>query len=480
MGKNNQPPTLVWFRNDLRLQDNSALAAAIETGNPILPVYVQAPDELGAEAEPGAASRVWLHHSLTALDKALRNVGPRLVIRKGPSRDVLGELIRESGADTVCWNRLYEPGAMSRDKKIAASLKEAGLDVKTFNSTLLLEPGEVKTNDGGPYKVFTPFWKKCLEKPFASPVETDLAALKKPSAQPKSLAVDDLELLPASLTWHKPIENAWDIGESPAFERLRQFSKDPVGSYHDQRNDPATTGTSRLSPHLHFGEIGPRQIVAQLREHHRGGKGVQTFLSEIGWREFAHNLLFHFPHTVSKPLRPEFEDFPWKESESQFKAWRKGRTGYPIVDAGMRELWNIGWMHNRVRMIVASFLVKHLLQPWQNGAAWFWDTLVDADLASNTLGWQWTSGCGADAAPYFRIFNPMTQGERFDADGEYVRRWVPELARLNARWIHQPWKAPVSERSEAGVRLGINYPNPIVDHTEARNKALHAYDKIKG
>jgi deoxyribodipyrimidine photo-lyase len=474
--------TLVWFQADLRIADNPALHAAARRGSPIIPVYIWAPEEEGGWA-PGGASRWWLHHSLLSLEADLRNRGSRLVIRRGRSLEVLRTLAQESRASAVFWNRRYEPAAVGREREIAGRLRADGLTVESFNAALLFEPSHVQTRQGRPFQVFTPFWRACLAQPEpALPVRAP-RELSAPRRWPQSLRVDNLALEPRH-EWTAGLRAAWRPGAAGAANRLRRFLREALASYGEGRDRPDRAGTSRLSPHLHFGEISPRQIwhavQRRVRRSRRGAtQGAQAFLRELGWREFAHHLLFHFPHTPDRPLRREFARFPWRKDRTALKAWQRGQTGYPLVDAGMRELWATGWMHNRVRMIVASFLVKHLLLPWRAGARWFWDTLVDADLANNTLGWQWVAGCGADAAPFFRIFNPVTQGEKFDPQGDYVRRWVPELARLRARWIHKPWAAPPHVLREAGVMLGRTYPEPIVDHAAARHRALAAWGKIR-
>ena len=474
---------IVWFRQDLRLRDNPALTAACETGAPILPVYIL--DEAGEGRWPGgAASRWWLHHSLASLDADLRERGSRLLLARGDSAVVLEKLRVQTGARAVYWNRRYEPAIIARDKVIKARLPAAGVDARSFNSALLFEPHAIRNKSGGPFQVFTPFWRHCLALPVEGPVKLPPGKFPAPAKWPATLELAELDLRPR-IKWDEGLAAAWRPGETAALKRLKQFTAGAMEAYADQRNFPETDGTSALSPHLHFGEIGPRQIWAAVRKlsqdsgvfpAHRGG---QVFLSEVGWREFACHLLYHFPRTPEEPLRKEFSAFPWVKDPAALRAWQKGRTGYPLVDAGMRQLWQTGWMHNRVRMIVASFLVKHLRISWQAGAAWFWDTLVDADLASNTLGWQWAAGCGADAAPYFRIFNPILQGGKFDPEGSYVRRWVPELARLPAEFIHQPWAAPLHVLAEAGVTLGADYPQPIVDHGEARAAALAALQTIR-
>ncbi len=476
-------PTLVWFRLDLRLADHPALAAAVRRGAPVLAVFVWAPEEEG-DWPPGGASRWWLHQSLKALAADLDSRSARLVLRRGPALAALRALVKETGAGAVYWNRRYEPALMARDRAVKDALRSDGLEVESFNSALLFEPWSVANQAGKPFQVFTPFWRHCLglaDPPEPLPAPQQLPA---PARWPRSLALEELDLEP-KIDWAAGLRAAWPPGEAGAAAALRRFLEQAFAAYGEQRNRPDLPGTSRLSPHLHFGEIGPRQVWHALRawaSRHdlppsawRGS----PFLAEIGWREFAHHLLFHFPHTPTAPLREEFARFPWRQNAAGLKAWQRGRTGYPIVDAGMRELWTTGWMHNRVRMIAASFLVKDLLVDWREGARWFWDTLVDADLASNTLGWQWTAGCGADAAPYFRIFNPVSQGAKFDPHGDYVRRWVPELARLPAEWIHQPWAAPPEVLARAGVELDRDYPQPVVRHAIAREVALEAWAKIK-
>jgi len=469
-------PVIHWFRNDLRLSDNPALRHAVRSGNAVIPVFIHDP---GSEAPmvPGAASNWWLHQSLLSLDEQLRNAGSRLIVRRGSTSRVLHELLDKTSAEAIFWNRRYEPPVIQRDSAIKSALQKSGIRCESFNGALLHEPWEIRNKSGSPFKVFTPFWRHCV----ARAVENPLPRVTKPPAPkswPSSLQITDLGLLPA-INWTEGMRKAWKPGEIGARENLKRFQREAFAAYSEGRDLPSRHGTSRLSPHLHFGEISPRQIWHSLRDNaERNNLAESTwrnsqFLAEVGWREFAHHLLYHFPHTVDRPLRPEFEAFPWRKDPAALKAWQRGQTGYPIVDAGMRELWTTGWMHNRVRMIVASFLIKDLLIDWREGAAWFWDTLVDADLAANTLGWQWTAGCGADAAPFFRIFNPVSQGEKFDANGDYVRKWIPELANMPDRWVHQPWEAPRK------LRDTCDYPEPIVSHAIAREVALEAFQKIR-
>lgn len=476
------PPAIVWFRQDLRLSDNPALMAAIASGAPIIALYIRDDDAAGAWA-PGGASQWWLHHALSALKERLEEHGGRLVLKRGPAQDVMEALMDQTGARSVHWNRCYEPWARDRDSRIKSWLKETGYEARSFNGSLIVEPWEIATKAGAPYKVFTPFWralqaKHAPEAPlpapdtikFAEPVSTDL--------------LEDWKLLPASPNWAAGFHPYWTPGERAAQQRLSEFLSNRAAHYHDRRNTPGVHGTSRLSPHLHFGEVSPRQVWdAAVKAGERHSEGGQVFLSEIAWREFSYNLLYHFPDLPETNFQSRFNGFEWEtdgdKRQRLQKAWQTGQTGYPIVDAGMRELWATGWMHNRVRMIVASFLIKDLMIDWREGEAWFWDTLVDADLASNAASWQWTAGSGADAAPYFRVFNPVSQGEKFDPDGDYVRTWLPELAKLPAKVIHSPWLADRQTLLNAGVLLGQTYPEPIVDHAEARKRALAAFEKIK-
>lgn len=474
---------LVWLRIDLRLADNPALHAAVKAGGAVVPVFIWSPEE-ESPWSPGGASNWWLHQSLVALESQLRAVGSRLVVRRGAALVELRQLANETGAKRVFWNRRYEPACIASDKSVKEALRADGIEAESFNAALLHEPWTIQNQSGKPFQVFTPFWRHCLAKPDPSEPLPAPKQIASPSRWPQSLALAELRLEPR-IQWAEGFRAAWQPGEAGAREALKKFLSGTFDDYSEQRNRPDVIGTSRLSPHLHFGEISPRQVWHGLKAMaaKRGLAVAQwrdsQFLAEVGWREFAHHLLFHFPHTPAEPLRADFKKFPWRKDAAWLKAWQKGRTGFPIVDAGMRELWTTGWMHNRVRMIVASFLVKDLLLPWQEGAKWFWDTLVDADLAQNTLGWQWSAGCGADAAPYFRVFNPTTQGEKFDPNGEYLRRWCPELAKLPAKWIHQPDKAPAAVLRAAGVEIGRDYPAPIVSHAIAREVALEAFARIR-
>ena len=479
------PPaaTIVWFRADLRLTDNPALMAAVARGGPVVPVFVWSPQDDGAWP-PGAASRWWLHHSLERLDAALRVRGARLIIRAGPAAEVIPALAAECRAAAVVWERRYEPAAAIMSRAVAVALRRNGVAAHEVRGNLLLEPEEISTKDGRPFQVFTPFWNALQHRSGSVALATRAPRnIPAPPSWPKSVTLESLSLRP-SIDWTEGLAQRWVPGEAGARDALKAFASHVVGRYSSSRDVPADEGTSRLSPHLHFGEISARQAwSASLAT---GGSrvtasttGAAAFRRQLAWRDFAHHLLVHFPETDAQPLRTQFSAFPWRRDARALTSWQRGKTGFPIVDAGMRELWHTGWMHNRVRMIAASFLVKHLLIRWQEGARWFWDTLVDADLANNTLGWQWTAGCGADAAPYFRVFNPTLQGQRFDAAGAYVRRWVPELAQLPDELIHHPWKATHIELAAAGLELGVHYPHPMVDHAAARSRALAAYEVIR-
>jgi deoxyribodipyrimidine photo-lyase len=476
--------TLLWFRRDLRLADNPALNAAVASGRSVIPVYI-CDDADAGEWSPGGASRWWLHGSLSALSSAIEACGNRLILKTGPAESVINELLSETGATSVYWNRRYEPWATRRDEKIKTALKDKGIEARSFNASLLREPWVVTTQKGEPYKVFTPFWKAL--RALGEPDQLKQAPKLIPASFdfPESDDLNSWGLLPTGPDWAGGLRDTWTPGEEAAQSRLHDFTDAAVFDYQDKRNLPGASGTSRLSPHLHFGEIGPRQIwhsVVTSALTQTGSpmpRGVETYLSEITWREFSYHLLFHFPELPLKPLRTEFSHFPWANDPVALSAWQRGATGYPVVDAGMRELWTTGWMHNRVRMIVASFLIKDLLIDWRNGEEWFWDTLVDADLASNAASWQWVAGCGADAAPYFRVFNPTIQGTKFDPDGSYVRSWVPEISKLPDRLIHAPWMAKPIELADAGIELGRDYPAPIVDHAMARNRALEKYKLLK-
>ncbi|MFM7108900.1 MAG: cryptochrome/photolyase family protein [Planctomycetaceae bacterium] len=472
-----EPVTIVWFRHDLRLDDNPALVAAAARGR-VVPVFIWAPDE-EKPWEPGAASRWWLHASLERLAVTLDKAGAPLVIRSGPSLESLRAVARECSATHVAWNRRYEPAVVNRDTAIKKALAGDGLEAESFNGSLLFEPMHVATKEGKPYQVFTPFWRALLARDEPAEPADAPRKLRGVARPPRGVTLDSLGLLPA-IDWAATMRATWMPGEAGARKRLDAFLDRRLAAYGTERDRPDHEGTSALSPHLHFGEISPRRVWHAVRAAAGGRPAAkvtgspEVYLRELGWREFASHLLFHFPHTTDAPLRADYAKFPWARDPVGLRAWQRGRTGFPVVDAGMRQIWKTGWMHNRVRMVVASFLVKDLRVSWLEGARWFWDTLVDADLAANTLGWQWAAGCGADAAPYFRIFNPTSQGGKFDPAGDYVRTWVPELAKVPAADVHEPAEADEAVLARAGVTLGRDYPEPIVDHAEARKRALEA------
>lgn len=468
---------VVWFRRDLRLADNPALEAAAERHDRLVLLYIDSESEL-APWSAGAAARWWLHHSLSHLDADLGQFGQALLIKRGAAFACLRECVAESGADAVYWNRLYDPAICQRDTRIKEQLRGDGLAAESFRANLLFEPWEIRTGQDDPFRVFTPFWRACQRNAaIAEPLPAPTRLPPRPDRTLSSVTVDALGLMP-EIRWYDDIARMWQPGEHAAHARLAGFCDTALADYADGRDVPSVPGTSRMSPYLHFGEISPRIVwhrVGQCSLLERCQPAAEAFLREIGWREFAHHVLFHYPHTPEQPLNVKYADFPWRENHAELlAAWQRGQTGFPIVDAGMRELWHTGWMHNRVRMIVASLLVKNLRVPWTAGAKWFWDTLVDADLANNTLGWQWSAGCGADAAPYFRIFNPVRQGEKFDPDGHYVKRWIPELAKLPERWIHKPWEAPDPLRPGPDA-----YPAPVVDLAASRKEALEALARLK-
>ncbi|MCB1526684.1 MAG: deoxyribodipyrimidine photo-lyase [Hyphomicrobiaceae bacterium] len=475
-------PLLLWFRNDLRLADNAALAAAAARKCPVIPVFVYDEGAQGAWS-PGGASRWWLHHSLSALAHALQERGSRLILRRGFAADELQKLAEETGADLVHMTRRYEPWAITQETACRSQLADAGIELKRFSGGLLVEPEAIATKAGDPYKVYTPFWRALCSS--YSPARPSKAPklLSSPKSWPQSDDLTDWGLKPINPNWASEFADFWMPGEAGADARLSAFLNDAVGAYKHARNRPDVAGTSRLSPHLAHGEISPRLVWWRIQSaraaHPEREPGLETFAKELVWREFSYHLLFHFPDLPSKPFREEFAEFTWNNDAKSTGAWQRGMTGYPIVDAGMRELWATGWMHNRVRMIVASFLIKDLLIDWRHGENWFWDTLVDADLANNSASWQWVAGSGADAAPYFRIFNPVTQGEKFDPEGAYVRRWIPEIAKLPNKYLHKPFDADEQTLANACVSLGDTYPRPIVNHAQARKVALSRFDDIK-
>lgn len=463
---------LVWFRQDLRLADNPAFFEACTNHDTVIPIYI-----LDEQSVLGKAQTWWLHHSLNALNHSLTTqLKLTLILRKGAALEILLDLVKAADIDAIYWNRCYEPKSIERDKKIKATLQGSGIDVFSFNGSLLNEPWTISTKSGDFFKVFTPYWKTCRQ--VLDPPSEQLITHHPGSLALKSDEINDWELVP-SLDWASQFPQFWTPGEEGARQRLKEFIKDYLHGYKINRNIPEKNATSRLSPHLHFGEISPWTILRAVEyaklEPHCDLAGAEHFLSELGWRDFSYYLLYHVPSLPHQNFKNLFDAFPWHNDEALLKHWQKGMTGYPIVDAGMRELWATGYMHNRVRMIVASFLTKGLFIDWRLGAEWFLDTLVDADLANNSASWQWVAGCGADAAPYFRIFNPVLQSQKFDPNGVYIRRWIPELACLNNAAIHAPWKSA----NATSIYSTINYPKPIINHSESRSKALAYYSQLK-
>lgn len=478
----NQAPVIVLFRHDLRISDNRALHDASRSGKPVIAVFLW--DEVTSPVTRpiGSARRWWLHHSLMSLARSLEGLGSHLVLRRGNSLDIVNEIVEQTGADTVLWNRRYDEGGIATDTALKSALSQRGLTAHSFEGQLLHEPYALKTGTGGFYRVYSPFWRALSTgaEP-RGPVEAPKAL----RAWPRPVATDDLSrwsLLPERPDLAKGFTEQWTPGEEGALKSLAAFVEDAIEDYYKNRDNPGKEGTSRLSPHLAHGEITPFQIWDALNaaDATLKGTGGEKFRKEIGWREFAWHLLFHRPRLHLENVNPAFDSFPWQNSDRYFDAWKRGRTGYPIVDAGMRQLWKTGWMHNRVRMVVASFLTKHLLVDWRKGEEWFWDTLVDADAGNNPASWQWVAGSGADAAPYFRIFNPVLQSRTYDPDGNYVRAFVPELQNLPDKYLHQPWAAPPAVLKAAGIVLGQTYPEPIVDHKIARKRALEVYSATMG
>jgi len=457
---------IVWFRQDLRLLDNAALTAALAGAQHVIPLFVL-PDDLGG------AAKWWLHHSLAALGEALAARGATLVLRRGPAAAAVAALASEAGASAVHATVCPEPAWRAADAELAERLEGSGARLHRHWQSLF-EPESIRTKTGGLYGMFTPFANTVRAMGAPPRPLREPAYIPGPARVPEGDRLEAWRLLPVKPDWAAEFGTMWTPGEAAARNVGRAFVSGPVAAYEAARNIPGVTGTSMLSPHLHWGEISARALWHALHRKPLAA-GERVFEGELIWREFAQYLLWHRPHLPDAPLRPEFAALPWREAPAELAAWQRGRTGVPIVDAGMRQLWRTGWMHNRVRMIVASFLVKHLLIDWRRGAAWFMDTLVDADLPANSMNWQWTAGTGIDAQPFFRVFNPVSQGEKFDPDGAYVRRYVPEIAALPDKFLHAPWSAPPMVARAAGVVLGQTYPAPLVDLAAGRERALAVY-----
>ncbi|MGV6820871.1 MAG: cryptochrome/photolyase family protein [Parvularcula sp.] len=474
--------TLLWLRNDLRFDDNPAMDHAARQGGAVAFLFVL--DEINAGPfGMGTASKWWLYNSLLKFSAELEQRGGRLVLRRGNAIDIVPEIARFVGADLVTWNRRYDPWDTQTDRTIKSGLIEEGIKVRTFNAGLLNEPWDIKTGSGGQYRVYTPYWKKVWDQEHIRSPLCPVQTVSGPAKLPCSDRLEEWSLLPTGYNWATGLEKEWTPGEAGARIRWRDWLGTKAYGYHTARDRPDLDETSRLSPHIHFGEISPIRLWHEMKsmmntdaETQSGGK---KFLSELAWREFSTQLVFYNPSMIDSPLNRKFDNFSWERDPIHLTAWKKGQTGFPIVDAGMRQLWQEGWMHNRVRMIVSSFLIKDLLIDWRLGMKWFWDTLVDADCGNNTASWQWIAGCGADAAPFFRIFNPITQGKKFDPNGDYVRRYVPELSELPTQYIHTPWAAPNEICEAANVDIGKTYPRPIIDHVERRKLALERYAAIR-
>lgn len=469
----NRDIVIHWFRQDLRIADNPALSYSVKKGV-VLPIYIFDNKNPG-EFEVGSVSRWWLHHSLSSLSQSLNK---NLCVYIGDPKKILIDLIEEHNIKAVYWNRCYEPWQIKRDIQIKKVLDAHNTESKSFNGSLLWEPWDILKADGTPYKVFTPYYRNgCLRATIPRVPISKPSKLKYFSDAINKTSINKLSLLPKH-GWYKKLETHWNIGEEAAQSKLKKFSSNNLTNYKKGRDFPSFNSVSRLSPHLHFGEISANQAWYAAKKN-EDNDDLDHFLSELGWREFSHSLLYHFPELPQKNFQTKFNHFPWLEDKEKLERWQKGLTGYPLVDAGMRELWQTGYMHNRIRMIVGSFLVKNLLQHWQHGEKWFWDCLADADLANNSAGWQWVAGCGADAAPYFRVFNPITQGKKFDPSGVYTRKFIPELKRMPDKYLFNPWEAPIHVLDEAGVNLGKDYPKPIIDIKLSRERALQAYQSLK-
>ncbi|MFO7603644.1 MAG: deoxyribodipyrimidine photo-lyase [Gammaproteobacteria bacterium] len=476
-----KPPVIYWLRRDLRLQDNPALRHALASDHPLMFVYIHEPED--SSDAPGAASRWWLHHSLTALQGQLDKFRQQLYCFAGSALEILPQLTRQTASRQVVCTQCYEPAALALETQLKTRLAAMGVSLDLAPGNYLFSPGTVRNQQGECYKVFTPFYKACLAQ--GLPTACSGAPKKIPSyvyAHP-ALSIAQLRLLPA-IDWTAGLQDRWQPGEAGAWQQWQDFIKQGLSRYKEDRDYPAQDGTSHVSPHLHFGEIAPARLVYELsRVSHKTAAQagqVDAVIRQLVWRDFACHILMRYPHTTTAPFQEKFKHFAWRRSDKKLlRAWQQGQTGYPLIDAGMRELWHTGYMHNRVRMLVASFLTKNALLHWHHGARWFWDTLVDADLAQNSMNWQWVAGCGVDAAPYFRIFNPVSQSQKFDAQGDYIRRWCPELGALPRKFLHAPWTASEVVLQQAGVRLGTDYPRPLLDLMATRERALAMYKALR-
>lgn len=476
--------SIIWFRQDLRLSDNPALAAALENHESVVPVFFL-PQDQDADWSIGEASRWWLHHSLQALSHDISKLGSRLIIRRGSAQELLAEIAQQCSATDIYINEVYEPRGREGDSNISTALGEHGITVHRYHGNLLLAPGQVKNKSNAAYRVFTPFYRYYVQHGYVTQLAQRPAQLPPVPAEIRSEKLDLPGLLPAN-NWYTKLGKHWSPGEYGAEKTLAGISEEKLAGYPENRDIPSEPGTSQLSPHLHFGEVSPRQVIDRLdslasQSTYPGiSQGRESLVRQLVWRDFACHILYHFPHTTNKPFNNDYDRFPWQEMDSELiTAWQTGNTGIPIVDAGMRELWETGWMHNRVRMIVASLLTKNAGQHWLHGAKWFWDTLVDADLPNNSMGWQWVAGCGVDAAPYFRIFNPVSQSKKFDPDGSYLLRWVPEISKLPPRHLHEPWTTPEHIQQQCSVIIGRDYPHPVLDLASSRKRALDAYQALR-
>ena len=464
-----------WFRLDLRLNDNPSLDQLLNEVDTVIPIYIY--DE---NIDIGQASKCWLEKSLESLNNDLNKFNSKLYVFRGGPKKIINEIIKSTNISNFNWNRLYDKHSIKRDKEIKSFLINKSITCNTFNGYLLSEPWDIKNKSGNCFKIFTPFWKTNFETLLDK--KLNLSSAKKYKFYNKdiylNLKIDELKLNVPQKEWMRKILSHWKIGEKAAESKIKDFIKTKLYNYGIGRDRPDIELTSKISPHLHFGEISPQRIFAEVTKSKIDENNKRKYLSEIGWRDFSYNLLFNYPEMNEFPIKSKFENFTWLKDKNTLITWQLGETGIPIVDAGMKELYKMGWMHNRVRMIVGSFLTKNLLFHWKDGERWFFDTLVDADIGSNSAGWQWISGSGADASPYFRIFNPILQGKKFDPNGEYVKKFIPALDKIPEKYIHSPWEMSIDEQEKYNFLLGRDYPEPIVDLSDTRKRALAAFKSI--